>query len=304
MTTYTPTTLAIKLRYLLRETWLGIKRSGWMNWAAVSTITLLLCLFGLGLVASWQMDYLLADLGDQLEISVYLQDQVKPAEMQAVLAGIGGVVDTTIIPKEQAWQKLLQDMAQSDIDHITDLVGANPLANEIKLKIEPTADIGAIANQIKNLGGIEEVWYTSAIAEGIQQLRLVISLGSALLVGVCILIAVAVINTTIRLIIAARKTEIEVLQLMGATQRWITLPFLFQGIAYGTLGGAIAYAVLIFLIRFLALAIPTQPELLQVLLGHIWQDSRCYVLMPIVLICFGNGVSLVSSWLAVRHMSL
>ncbi len=303
MTTYTATTLTIKLRYLLRETWLGIQRGGWMNWSAVSTIAILLCLFGLGLLASWQMDNLLADLGNQLEISVYLQEGAEPQKMQSVLSAVAGVADTNIIPKDQAWQALLAEMGNSGIDQVTELLGANPLADEIKLRVHPQADIAAIANQIKDISGVEEVWYTSAIAQGLQQLRLAISLGSSALVGICVLVAVSVISTTIRLIISARKTEIEVLQLVGATKRWITLPFLFQGIAYGTLGAAIAYVILWSMMRSLALVLDSQPELVQALLGKIWQDWRCYAILPLTLISFGTGVGLFSSWLAVRRLS-
>jgi cell division transport system permease protein len=300
MTTYSTTT--IKLGYLLRETWLGLRRSGWMNGAAVSTIALLLSLFGLGLLASWQMDYLLVDLGNQLEISVYLQEQANPAEMQATLAGLAGVVHTTFIPKEQAWQALLQDMGESDIDQVTALLGANPLADEIRLRVAPNAQVQAIANHIKTLAGVEAVWYTSAIAEGIRQLRLVVSLASSAVVGICIFIAVAVIHTTLRLIILFRKTEIEVLQLVGATPQWIILPFLLQGTVYGTLGSAIAYILLIVALRSLALGMDSQPELLRTLLGTLWQDGRCYTLLPVLLLCFGNGIGLGSSWLAVRRL--
>jgi len=303
MTTYTASTLTIKLRYLLRETWLGIKRGGWMNWSAVSTITILLCLFGLGLLASWQMDYLLADLGNQLEISVYLQEGTAPQKMQAVLSAVAGVADASIIPKDQAWQALLAEMGKSGIDQVTELLGTNPLADEIKLRVYPNADIAAITSQIKDISGVEEVWYTSAITQGLQQLRLAISLGSSALVGICVLVAVSVISTTIRLIISARKTEIEVLQLVGATKRWITLPFLFQGIAYGTLGAAIAYVILWSMISSLALVVDSQPELVQALLGRIWQDWRCYAILPLTLISFGTGVGLFSSWLAVRRLS-
>jgi len=274
-----------------------------MNWSAVSAIAILLCLLGLGLLASWQMDNILADLGNQLEISVYLQEAAEPQKMQAVLSAVAGVADASIIPKDQAWQALLAEMGKSGIDQVTELLGANPLADEVKLRVYPNADIAAIAKQIKQISGVEEVWYTSAIAQGLEQLRLAISLVSAALVGICVLAAVSVISTTIRLIISARKTEIEVLQLVGATQRWITLPFLFQGIAYGTLGAAIAYTMLLILIRSLALVLDSQPALVQALLGQIWQDWRCYAILPLTLISFGTGVGLFSSWLAVRRLS-
>jgi cell division transport system permease protein len=61
-----------KLDYLLRETLLGLRRGGWMNWAAVSTVTVLLFLFGMSLQASWKLEGLLNQFGSQVEVSVYL----------------------------------------------------------------------------------------------------------------------------------------------------------------------------------------------------------------------------------------
>ena len=62
-----------KLDYLLKETFLGLQRGGWMNWAAVSTVAVLLFLFGISLQTSWQVEKLLNQFGSQLEVSVYLE---------------------------------------------------------------------------------------------------------------------------------------------------------------------------------------------------------------------------------------
>jgi cell division transport system permease protein len=72
-----------KFDYLLRETLLGLRRGGWMNWAAISTVTVLLFLFGISLQASWKLEGLLNQFGSQVEVSVYLDpgaqaDMVKP----------------------------------------------------------------------------------------------------------------------------------------------------------------------------------------------------------------------------------
>ena len=68
--------LLTKLDYLLKETWLGLQRGSWMNWAAISTVTVLLFLFGMSLQTSWQLETLLNQFGSQLEVSVYLKPNV------------------------------------------------------------------------------------------------------------------------------------------------------------------------------------------------------------------------------------
>ena len=97
-----------KIDYLLRETFLGLRRGGWMNWAAISTVAVLLFLFGASLQISWQLENVLGQLGSQLEISVYLDENVVGESMQPRLLLVDGVAAAKLIPKEDAWQNLIR----------------------------------------------------------------------------------------------------------------------------------------------------------------------------------------------------
>ncbi len=66
-----------KTDYLLRETARGLRRGGWMNWAAISTMTVLLFLFGTSLQVSWQVEGMLNQFGSQLVVSTYLKSGVE-----------------------------------------------------------------------------------------------------------------------------------------------------------------------------------------------------------------------------------
>jgi cell division transport system permease protein len=292
----------VKGRYLLRETWLGLRRGGWMNGAAISTIAILLFLLGTGLQVSWQMDNLVTQLGDQLEISVYLREGVPPDQLKSRIANMAGVTQVKTIPKEQAWRALLTDMGNSNIEEATALLGANPLADELKIKVNSPADLTTIADQVKQIDGIEEVWFTSGVAEGLRQLRWIMGSVGAALVTVCSGVAIAVITITIQLITVARRREIEVLQLVGATRRWISVPFMLQGIVYGTLGAVCAYTILHICSQSLGSVITQQSELIKSLLMGIFIDWRSTWLLPLILLLFGASVGMVGSWLAIRRI--
>lgn len=88
-----------KFDYLLRETGLGLRRGGWMNWAAISTVTVLLLLFGLSLQASWQLENLLNGFGNQLEISVFLNTGVEAVTLKPAIANLPEVQQVTAISK-------------------------------------------------------------------------------------------------------------------------------------------------------------------------------------------------------------
>ena len=86
--------------YLLRETLLGLRRGGWMNWAAISTVAVLLLLFGIGLQGSWQLGEFFNRYGNQLEISAYLDTGVAGKDLQSTIQKLPNVTTVTTITKE------------------------------------------------------------------------------------------------------------------------------------------------------------------------------------------------------------
>jgi cell division transport system permease protein len=292
-----------KIDYLLRETFLGLRRGGWMNWAAVSTVAVLLFLFGASLQISWQLENVLGQLGSQLEISVYLDENTVGESMQARLLLVDGVASARLIPKEDAWQNLMKDLGKTDLSQATQQLGGNPLVDEFKVRAISSDRVPDIAKRISGLKGINEVWYTNEVVERIGQLRRAVSNSSVAIVAIFTIIATAVITTTIRLIVLARRQEIEVMQLVGATATWIYFPFVLQGVVFGVAGAATAYVMLMLSINLLGEAIVNQPELIKSLTLGLTNDLRVQLLLPTVLLAFGSVIGVLGSLLAVRRFS-
>jgi cell division transport system permease protein len=292
-----------KIEYLLRETFLGLRRGGWMNWAAISTVAVLLFLFGASLQVSWQLENVLGQLGSQLEISVYLDEGIVGESMQSRLLLVDGVAAAKLIPKEEAWEGLLKDLGKTDLSKATQQLGANPLVDEFKVRTVSSDRVPDVAKRIAGLEGVNEVWYTNEVVERIGQLRSALSNISVAIVAVFTIIAIAVITTTIRLIVLARRREIEVMQLVGATAAWIYFPFVLQGVFFGVVGAVTAYAMLMFSINLLGNAIVNQPELIQSLALGLSTDIRLQFVLPLVLAIFGSAIGVVGSLLAVRRFS-
>lgn len=292
-----------KTDYLLRETFLGLRRGGWMNWAAVSTVAVLLFLFGASLQISWQLENVLGQLGSQLEISVYLDENTGGESMQARLRLMDGVASARLIPKEDAWEVLLKDLGKTDLSKATKQLGGNPLVDEFKVSAIASDRVPDLAKRISELKGVSEVWYTNEVVERIGQLRRALSNSSVAIVTIFTAIAISVITTTIRLIVLARRREIEVMQLVGATAAWIYLPFVLQGIVFGIVGAATAYLMLTLSVNFLGEAIVNQPELIKSLALGLDSDFRLQLILPTILLSFGSFIGIVGSLLAVRRFS-
>lgn len=293
-----------KSDYLLRETLLGLRRGGWMNWAAISTVTVLLFLFGLSLQTSWQLEGLLNQFGSQLEISVFLDTGVQASSLMPFVEQMPGVTGVQAVSKEAAWESLVSDLGISDIRGATEQLNGNPLVDELKVKAQSSEEVGKLATALEQLQGVDEVQYVDEAVQQISQLNRGVSRVSGVIVTLLSLTAIAVITTTIRLIVMARRREIEVMQLVGATATWIYLPFLLQGVAFGVLGAAIAWGMILGLQSSLTSLLSQQADFIQFIAAGLQLSPEKTLLLPIALIGLGTSVGLLGSLFAVRRFSL
>lgn len=293
-----------KLDYLLRETLLGLRRGGWMNWAAISTVTVLLFLFGVSLQASWQLEGLLNQFGSQLEVSVYLDTGVQADTLRPIVAAIPGVADTQAVSKEAAWTALVNDLGVSDISGATKQLDGNPLVDQLKVKARSSQDVPAIAQQLSKVEGVDEVQYVDEAVQRVGQLNRGLSWISLTVTTLLTLTAIAVITTTIRLIVMSRKREIEVMQLVGATTSWIYLPFILQGVTFGVTGAVLSWGLISSVQHFLNNLLAQQPEFVQFLANGVQISPSRMILLPLILLGFGGSVGVMGSLFAVRRIAV
>jgi len=275
-----------------------------MNWAAISTVTVLLFLFGISLQTSWQMEGLLGQFGSQLEVSVYLNTGVEATTLEPIVEAIPEVIAVKAISKEEAWAALVKEMGISDITGASKQLNGNPLVDELKVKARTSEGVPTLAEQLRKLQGVEAVQYVDEAVKRIAQLNQGLNWISFTITSVLTLTAIAVITTTIRLIVMARRREIEIMQLVGATTAWIYLPFILQGITFGIAGAAIAGILISAVQRFLSNLIAQQPDLIQFLADGVQLSPVKQILLPLVLLGFGGFVGLMGSLLAVRRFAV
>lgn len=292
-----------KLDYLLKETFLGLLRSGWMNWAAISTVTVLLFLFGLSLQSSWQLEKLLNQFGSQLEVSVYLDAGARGDAIAPMVHNLPQVAAMQVITKEQAWTKLIKDLGISDIEGATQQLGDNPLVDEIKVKALNAQVVPTLATQLAKIPQVNTVQYVDEAVQRIAQLHRGLNWITLTITVILTLTAIAVTTTTIRLIVLARRREIEIMQLVGATSTWIYLPFILQGITFGLVGGAIAWSFISLIQQFLTKLLINQPEFIQFLTNGLQLTTAQTLLLPLILLGFGSTVGLLGSLFAVRRFA-
>jgi len=218
------------------------------------SITLLLILLGsIGLLllnTKRISDY----VRENIIFKVILKDNIREVDIfqiQKALDAKRYVKETVYIPKEQAAVELQQELGEDFIEHI----GHNPLLPSIEVKFLASYanndSIAVIESELKEFDQIKEVYYQKnlihTVNENVKKISLVVLIFSCFL----LLIAIALINNTIRLAIYSKRFIIRTMQLVGATAGYIRRPFLFRSILQGIVGALIAMAVLTGFIYFL-----------------------------------------------------
>ncbi len=227
--------------YFLREAFRSLFRNSLLSLASVAIITIALLLFGLFFLFIANLQHLGELAWEQVEIRVFLEQGYKnPQTVGQQLAALPGVKNVTFIPKEEGAIFLEKILGEKNLFSAEE----NPLPDCYRLSLTGTAEPAAIARQAASLPGVEEVVYGQAFT---RFLRLVLRLG--LVVGVVLLcltvlgVLYLVINT-IQLTVFARRQEIEIMKLVGATNAFVRWPFFLEGIILG-LGGAMLASVLL-----------------------------------------------------------
>ncbi len=198
-------------------------------------------------------------LESQLVAVAYLQDGLGPREIQEALEAARRIGEAVLVPKEEAFRRL-QESLRVDL---RDVVGANPLPDAIEVRPSRPADLPLVVRALRGIQGVEEVVHGGELTDRVLlAARLVRGLGGGV-TAVLGLGAAVVIANAIRLTLLARRTEIEIMRLVGATDGFIRAPFLVEGVLHGLVGATVAYVLLAFgyvlLARHLLALWPTWP---------------------------------------------
>lgn len=290
------------LAYLIGEAGRNIRRNGMMSVAALSTVAITMAVFGGATFSLYRLKQFADTLPRQFEIAVFLnvdRSRADALDLQRRILAMRGVRSATLFTREQAWADLQHDDAVRQTTLAVD-VGVNPLPDRLDVRVsEPTATV-RIAGALRDARLFPEVHRVRDDRETLEQVlaaaRLVRNVGGV--VAILLFIASAVvIQNTIRLTVFARRREIRIMQLVGATAAFIRLPLMIEGVAYGSLGALLAGAVVLFVTAQIA----QYTHRFQTALAASVPPSLSPAAMLAVLVATGAAVGLLGSVLSIRR---
>lgn len=238
--------LVAKSAYFGRTALESLWRSPFIHLVAVASLTVALTGFGAARVLAAQLDALVATLGGEVELTVYLKPQADPASLGPLKAALEQRTQgsATVISPAEALARL-----EAQLPGVRAMEQDNPLPWSIEVAVPQGArtgsDLKALAEKVQSLELVDSVDWGEAAVERLERLAFTLRLAALAIFSLVFLTVVVVVSATLQLAIYARREEIEIQKLVGATDRFVRAPFLIEGALQGLLGAAIAMVVLL-----------------------------------------------------------
>jgi cell division transport system permease protein len=263
--------IAFQLYYFVRAAFAGLRGSRTTTVVSIATIAVAVIPLGGLWVVTGNMRALLDQFGNELQLTAFLDAGVRSdagRSLAAKASSIPGVERVEFVSQEKALERFRARLGGSAL---LDALEANPLPASLAIALAPDARtperVAVVSEALHALPGVEEIAGGETWIDGYgRALRLVRSAGLGL--GVVLALATLLIVTnTIRLAVYARRDELEILALVGASRTFLRVPFLIEGLLQVAVGGLLGVGLLFAIFH---VAVPQLRDALELFLG--WSD--------------------------------
>jgi len=281
--------------FYFSEALLSFRRSTLMTTAAILSTTTILIIVGVFLLISINSSLFLKNIESQLEIVVYLEDDISKAELNNLknnFTSIDGIKEVKFVSKEEAYQRLLKSLGEQK--DILSAIEVNPLPASFEIQAKDPKMIKQIANQIAKLKKVEEVEYGQGTVEKLLNFTYIFRRAGMLILALLIFASILIISNIIKITVYARRNEIEIMSLTGATSWFIKWPFIIEGFLQGFISAILS---IIILYKFYFFAINKVHQVIPFL--PLVVDNMDLLPMGIAIMLLGSFVGILGSMFSV-----
>ena len=244
------------LKYLIKEGFRNTWTNRMMSIASICVLMSCLVLIGSASMIFLNIDSLLGKIEEENVIMVYITDDATPDDitnMQNEITACGNIKSVEFISKESAWQEQLNTMEKAQAEFFTQISSDIPLPNAYKVTVENLDKFDETVNKLKpifllkiekeigkKIQHVDTIRENKNLAKKLVALRQGITVISFVIIAVLFVISVFIISNTIKLTVYSRRLEISIMKSVGATNSFVRLPFVVEGIILGITSGVIS----------------------------------------------------------------
>ncbi|GGQ97556.1 cell division protein FtsX [Deinococcus ruber] len=229
------------MNYHFRQSLLAMRGNLTATLATLGTMTLTLLMLGFVVLLTQNVARTLSNLESQVEVAAFLSNNADSAALLSQVRALPQVHDVRLISKAQVLEEMTRDYPYAR--DATQLTG-NPFPDTLRLKVSRVSDSTVVAGVLSKLSGVQDVEYGSGYVDSTVKTLSAIRGAGYVLVGLLLIGTLLNILNAVRVAIYARRNEISVMRLLGATRGFIRMPHLIEGVLLGLLAGLIAVGLL------------------------------------------------------------
>lgn len=257
------------IKYLLSEGFKNVFKNWMMSIASIGVLMLCLILTGSAVLFSLNVTAILGNIESQNSITIYLNDDIETIDAREIgdqISGLSNVESCEFFSKEQAIEEFVERLGPS----FEGLKDENFLPHSFHVTLKDISKYNETVNQIKQISGVNEVVNRAEVFEKLAQFDKFVSLIGTLVVLILIVVSLFIVSNTIRLTMYNRRFEISIMKSVGATDWFVRIPFIVEGMIIGLISAILSsfiinftYSMIIDYLRnavpFLQISYPTVP---------------------------------------------
>lgn len=264
------------VRFFLEQAFLGLTRNGVMSVASIAVLMSCLIVLGSFSLLLFNINVNLDKIAELNEIMVYCEydlteDQI--VEVESKIKALDNVGEVKRITKAEALQTMIDESGEY-ADLYSDITPENnPLCDSFEIIYEDMdgTSVYNLESQLREIEGVRKINTVYKIAKTIDSLKSGIMLVFIWFLVILFVVSIFVIINTIKLAVYSRKSEITVMRFVGATNSFITLPFVFEGVIIGGAASALAFALQSYIYIYIEKMAAAEMQMITVLnYGQVW----------------------------------
>lgn len=285
---------------MLKQGFQGMWRNRGMGLASVSSITAMLIILGLVLIMILSINNIVIDTKGKFDsIQIFLDDEVSEEQLNLIekeTENNEGVLSVTYESKEKALQDMKEEWENEA--YLLEGLEPNPLPNSFIVQLEDIEYADSVVGKIDNLEGVEEVKYYKDIIEKLLLFANYIRIGGIGITVILVFVSVFIISNTIKITVAARKNEINIMKYVGASNGYIRGPFIIEGVLFGLIGAGLSILIVNFGYDYFFNSISNQ--LYALFTVHLLPPESLIKDISIIFVSIGAGIGAMGSLVSLK----
>lgn len=289
-----------KTKYILKQAFQGIWRNRMMSVASIGSVAAVLVILGLVLLIVLNISNITLITKEKFdEIFVFLEKDIEDEVISQIgkeIRSLDGVLSVGYETKEYALEKMKEEWGEEG--DLLEGIKNNPLPNSYIIQLKSVDNAEEVIEKVKNYTGVEEVRYYKDVIEKLISTSDFMRTAGSIIIIILILISIFIISNTIKITVASRKTEIELMQYVGASNGFVRGPFMIEGLVLGLIGSFIAILIVLNTYNYSAAYINEQFSVL--LSVYIVDPSIIVKDIIIIFVTIGVGIGTLGSLVSIK----